>query len=319
MTLSERESGTAKVQEAIAAYRAALEEITREGDPLQWAQTQTSLGSALQRFGAQEIGTARLEEAVAAYCAALEEQMRERVPLEWARTKVHLGNALTKLGDRDIGTARLEEAVAVYRAALEEWTRERVPLNWATTQNNLGIALTSLGEREIATEKLEEALAACRAALEENTREHVPLEWARTQLNLGNALASLGRIMLWFRENYFLSRDEKTACEPFPLAQQWLESGTARLEEAVVAYRAALEEYTRESAPLDWAKAFGNQGVAMMRLAGCTKDATMAKTAVSQIKTAYETMRSGGHSLDADHYKQRLAEALSTFKRLTNA
>ena len=31
------------------------------------------------------------------------------------------------------------------------------------------------------------------------------------------------------------------------------ESGTARLEEAVGAYRAALEEYTRERVPLDWA------------------------------------------------------------------
>ncbi len=32
------------------------------------------------------------------------------------------------------------------------------------------------------------------------------------------------------------------------------ESGTARLEEAVVAYRAALEEYSRERVPLDWAR-----------------------------------------------------------------
>ena len=31
------------------------------------------------------------------------------------------------------------------------------------------------------------------------------------------------------------------------------ESGTARLEEAVAAYRAALEEWTRDRVPLDWA------------------------------------------------------------------
>jgi hypothetical protein len=48
----------------------------------------------------------------------------------------------------------------------------------------------------------------------------VPLEWAKTQMNLGNALRSLGG----------------------------RESGTARLEEAVAAFREALQEWTRESA-----------------------------------------------------------------------
>jgi hypothetical protein len=40
------------------------------------------------------------------------------------------------------------------------------------------------------------------------------------------------------------------------------ESGTARLEEAVAAFRAALEERTRERVPLDWATSTGSQGEA---------------------------------------------------------
>ena len=36
-TLGERESGTARLEEAVAAYRAALQEMTRERVPLQWA------------------------------------------------------------------------------------------------------------------------------------------------------------------------------------------------------------------------------------------------------------------------------------------
>ena len=59
-----------------------------------------------------------------------------------------------------------------------------------------------------------------------------PLDWAMTQNNLGNALLTLGE----------------------------RESGTARLEEAVVAYRAALEEKTRERVPLDWAMTQNNLG-----------------------------------------------------------
>ena len=140
-TLGERESGTARLEEAVSAYRAALKEWTRERVPLDWAMTQNNLGTALQTLGERESGTARLEEAVAAYRAALEEWTRERVPLQWATTQNNLGAALAKLGERESGTARLEEAVAACRAALEERTRERVPLQWAMTQNNLGAAL----------------------------------------------------------------------------------------------------------------------------------------------------------------------------------
>ena len=192
-TLGERESGTARLEEAVAAYRAALEERTRERVPLDWATTQNNLGNALSRLGERESGTARLEEAVAAYRAALEERTRERVPLDWATTQNNLGMRSTRLGERESGTARLEEAVAAYRAALEERTRERVPLDWAATQNNLGNALAMLGERESGTARLEEAVAAYRAALEERTRERVPLDWAMTQNNLGNALSSARR------------------------------------------------------------------------------------------------------------------------------
>ena len=172
--LGERESGTARLEEAVVAFRAAPEERPRERVPLDWALAQNNLGNVLQALGLRESGTARLEEAVAAYRAALEERTRERVPLDWAMTQNNLGSALQALGERESGTARLEEAVAAYRAALEECTRERVPLDWAGTQNNLGNALAILGLRESGTARLEEAVAAYRSALEERTRERLP-------------------------------------------------------------------------------------------------------------------------------------------------
>lgn len=96
--LGERESGTARLQEAVAAYRAALTERTRERAPLDWAMTQNNLGNALQALGGRESGTTRLEEAVAGYRAALTERTRERAPLDWAMTQNNLGNALLRLG-----------------------------------------------------------------------------------------------------------------------------------------------------------------------------------------------------------------------------
>jgi tetratricopeptide (TPR) repeat protein len=247
--LGERERGTVRLEEAVVAYRAALEEWTRERVPLEWAMAQMNLGTALTALGERERGTARLEDAVAAYRAALEERTHDRAPLDWAMTQNNLGNALRRLGERESGTARLEEAVAAYRAALSERTRERVSLDWATTQMNLGNALRAPGETESGTVRFDETVQAYRAPLEEKPPERVPLRWAMIQHNLGNALRTFGE----------------------------RESGTTRLEEAVVAYRAALEEKPRERVPLSWAASFGNQGVAMMMIADRTNDGALRR------------------------------------------
>ena len=156
----------------------ALLDYPRDRAPLDWANTQKSLGNALAMLGQRGSGTGRLEEAIAAYRAALEEYPRDRVPLDWARTQTYLGFALSMLG-------RVEEAVAADQRALEVLTRERDPLQWAETQVSLGNALTALGERESGTARLEEAVNIYHAALEELTRDRVPIDWAMTQMSLG--------------------------------------------------------------------------------------------------------------------------------------
>jgi hypothetical protein len=50
-TLGERESGTQHLTEAVAAYRAALQERTQARVPLDWAMTQNNLGNALRTLG----------------------------------------------------------------------------------------------------------------------------------------------------------------------------------------------------------------------------------------------------------------------------
>ena len=59
------------LKEAVATYREALKEHTRERVPLDWAMTQNNLGSVLRILGERDQGTQHLEEAVAAYQAAL--------------------------------------------------------------------------------------------------------------------------------------------------------------------------------------------------------------------------------------------------------
>jgi len=303
--LGERESGTARLEDAVTAFRDALKEYTRERVPLNWATIQNNLGNALWRLGERESGTTRLEEAVTAHRDALRERTRERVPLDWAMTQNNLGNALRSLGERAGGTARLEEAVTAYRDALKERTRERVPLEWARTQNNLGNVLRILGERESGTARLEEAVTAHRDALKERTRERVPLEWAMTQNNLGNALWRLGEResgTARLEEAVTAHRDalkERTR-ERVPL--EWAmtqnnlgnalrslgerEGGTARLEEAVTAYRDALKERTRERVPLEWARTQNNLGNALRDLSERESGAARLEEAVTAYRDA---------------------------------
>jgi hypothetical protein len=57
-TLGAREGGTVRLEEAVAACRAALQERTRERVPLDWAATQNNLGNVLATLGERESGTA---------------------------------------------------------------------------------------------------------------------------------------------------------------------------------------------------------------------------------------------------------------------
>ena len=209
---------------AVAAYRYALTEFTRERVPLEWARTQANLGVALFILGERESGTERLKAAAAAFREALKEWTQEKVPLLWATTQNNLGSALMRLGEREGSREQLEAAVGAHREALKERLREKVPIDWAVTQINLGLALFTLGKGDGTTDRLEASIAATLQALKELTREKTPLLWAGAQINLGTAL--------------------------WKIAERG--GGTKQLEAAVVAFREALKECNPAAAPFVW-------------------------------------------------------------------
>ena len=94
------------------------------------------------------------------------------------------------------------------------------------------------------------------------------------------------------------------------------ESATTRFEEAVAAYRAALEERTRERVPLGWAASFGGQGVTLMLIADRTNDVVVAEAALQQIETAYDTARSADQAQMAAYFEVQLAKARAIRDRL---
>ncbi|MCA8880206.1 MAG: tetratricopeptide repeat protein, partial [Rhodobacteraceae bacterium] len=102
-----------------------------------------------------------------------------------------------------------------------------------------------------------------------------------TQNNLGNALRTLGQ----------------------------RETGTARLEEAVDAYRAALQERTRDRVPFLWAQTRENMALAhraIFERTGDPADLDAARRAVAQALEIYEEAGAGFYIEKATRLREDL-------------
>ena len=85
--LGERESGTARLEEAVAAYREALQEWTRVRVPLQWAATQHNLALTYRALYDKSAEPRHLDNALAANAAALDGYRRAKAPFYIEKAK----------------------------------------------------------------------------------------------------------------------------------------------------------------------------------------------------------------------------------------
>ena len=69
--IGERENDALRLEEAVAAYRAALTERRLKLVPHDWATTKNNLGGALESLGRRENDPLRVQEAISAYRDAL--------------------------------------------------------------------------------------------------------------------------------------------------------------------------------------------------------------------------------------------------------
>ena len=72
--------------------------ISRDQQPLAWAETQNNLGNILAALGQQRRDAELFERAIQCFSNALEEFRQENSPLEWAATQYNLGTANQALG-----------------------------------------------------------------------------------------------------------------------------------------------------------------------------------------------------------------------------
>jgi tetratricopeptide (TPR) repeat protein len=238
LKLGERENGTEKLHQAVAAYQEASRIWTKQQFPLDWATLESNLGYAFQLIGQREARRELLAASLTAYRRALEEWTRDLVPMYWASAQANLGNTLKIIGEQEAGTESIELATRAYREALGEQSVERDPLAWGEIQNNLGAALMLIADRRGDPGSLRDAVSALRESLKVRTREATPMGFASSSNNLGVALIRLG---------------------------EW-EDDPAPFEEAVRAFRAALDVWTAENSPHRGSIAQRNLGDALTAL-----------------------------------------------------
>lgn len=130
-------------------------------------------------------------------------------------------------------TRKLEAQVSDLRNRAAAVDRGRSPTTWVISQARLGGALAELGENTNNTEQIRQAVQSLRSALSLETGD--PAIAARAATSLGHALVGLAK----------------------------RESGTAQLEDALRAYRAAIAKWNRQERPLDWAEASAGMGLAL--------------------------------------------------------
>jgi tetratricopeptide (TPR) repeat protein len=86
----------------------------------------------------------------------------------------------------------------------------------------------------------------------------------------------------------------------------------ARLEEAVAAYREALKELTRKSAPLEWAQTQSNLGSALLMLAQRESDTATLEEALAAYREALKERTRDSAPLEWAHTQSDLGSALAT-------
>ncbi len=150
------ESDANLIDEAISAFRNALQQFTQEKDPTNWAETKSNLGEALQRLGELNGDTDLMEQAKTEFESALEVYTRERFPKDWAETQMNLGSVLQKMGETKKNVSLLERAGKAYRRALEEYNSKKSE-NWLWAMSSLGKVLQTLADLQPSIASFREA------------------------------------------------------------------------------------------------------------------------------------------------------------------
>ncbi len=214
------------LEPALQHIQLALSLYTMQTTPQEWARAEMLCGTLYQHRSDGE-QRQNLDAALACYLAALGVYSVTTHPREWASAMYAQGYIYSKL----MGPERhiyLETAVACYKAALEVYNKQgrAALLDNAQTLHQLGRAYTDLSSMELdnASRYLQTAITSYQTVLPIYDREHYPLQRAAVLNDLGRT---------------YLNN---------PLGDR-----TTMLKKAIECHVEALQLYTPETSPDEWA------------------------------------------------------------------
>jgi tetratricopeptide (TPR) repeat protein len=266
------------IEQSINCCEKALEAITRNDLPMDWAMIQQSLAVAyLYRIRGNR--AENLEKSINLAEKTLEVYTKNDLPINWATTQNNLANAYFERirGDR---SENLEKSIYYYQKALEIRTKRELSIDWAMTQNNLAMAYSERirGDR---SENLEKSIYYYQKALEIRTKKESPIDWAMTKSNLASTCAH--RIRGDRSDNleksihYYQKALEIITKKEFPIYWAMIRNNLAiaylnriqgeradNLEKSIYYCLNALEIRTKNDFPIDWAITQNNLAIAYL-------------------------------------------------------
>ena len=232
-------SDTNWLSKAAAAYQEVSENISKDTDPIAWANVQYHLCRIRQVLGERANDAEILENTADVFREILEVYSLNSFPREWGNIQSRMGGILYRLDAINGETSLLKGAVVAYQSALRVFSKFDTPLKWSELKHNIGQALQVWGDLTRNPKILERAVLNCQEALQIRNKLETPMLWAATQNNLGSALYLLGR----------LTKDSEHlegAAESFGRALQIYQSfGAARLSRVADRYMAKAENLLR--------------------------------------------------------------------------
>jgi len=265
--------------------------ISRDHEPLAWAESQNSLGNILAAMGQQRRDAELFERAIQCFNHALEEYRQEDSPLEWAATQYNLGTANQTLG-RLLDAARpLKIAVDAYTNALLVWTRDESPEDWMYTMHQLGATLHTHGKLLKGNRQFQKSVVAYKNVLAVLDADNYALELTATHNNRAAVLHHLGES----------------------------EENPDRLKEAINSYEKALTVSMEQQLPIHLSVICRvNKATAQNVLAQLTNDAVLAEEIADEFEVIMECFSHALQPLCLKHCEEQLKMAQSQLKALNS-
>ena len=176
--LAQNRSDADLYRQSIAEFNKALELISQETSPLDWAATQYNLGTALQALGRLESDAKILNQSVDAYTAALLVYSKTETPEEWIMSMHQLGTTFHTYGTLLKGNRTFQKSVVSFKNALSLLDADNYALELTATHNNRAAVLHHLGESEENPGRLEEAIKSYEKALTVCMEQQLPFHLA---------------------------------------------------------------------------------------------------------------------------------------------